>query len=338
MDVLIVKIGAIGDVIMALPMVETLLQQDKATRITWLCGKTVEPLLRKVEGVHQLITIDEAKLFKGSTLDKIATIIRVWMKLCGRRFDLIVIGHSDLRYQILTLTACGRECRSFTRKPRMWPVPGRHHSDEYSRLASLSEGPTVIVKQQYLTSNLPESLSKILCTAGNSNKVAIAPGGAKNILHDDALRRWPIEYYVELTEMLLAKNVKVILTGGSTDEWVIPHFREQKVINLIGQTSLTDIIAVYRQCNAVVAHDSGLLHLAGLAGVPIVALFGPTNPHEKVPRYPNVQIFWGGHNLACRPCYDGKTYARCSKQSCLCAITPEQVHASLMNIMGIPNV
>lgn len=338
MNVLIVKIGAIGDTIMALSMISAIQQLDKTAKITWLCGKTVEPLLSRVNGISEIISIDESKLFKGGFLEKALAMVSIWRKLLGRKFDLTIIGHSDSRYHLLTLTVFSRELRSFTRTPRMWPVPGRHHSDEYSRLVSLSEAPAAIVKHKYLTSDLPESLSKILSTLANCNKVAIAPGGAKNILHDDALRRWPIEYYVELTEMVLARNVKVILTGGATDEWVIPFFREQNVINLIGQTSLTDLIAVYRQCSVVVAHDSGLLHLAGLAGVPIFALFGPTNPYEKVPRYPDVHIFWGGDNLACRPCYDGKTYARCSKQSCLYAITPEQVHDSLMNIMGIPTV
>ena len=76
----------------------------------------------------------------------------------------------------------------------------------------------------------------------------------------------------------------------------------------------------------VITHDGGPLHLALLAGTRLIALFGPTSPHEKVPERDGVVVLWGGADLACRPCYDGNDYADCPLNVCLREVSVERVH------------
>ena len=67
---LIVKIAAIGDVIMAIPMIDAIRKQDAASHITWICGRSVVPLLQKFP-IDRLIVVDESKLLSGSKVEKI---------------------------------------------------------------------------------------------------------------------------------------------------------------------------------------------------------------------------------------------------------------------------
>jgi heptosyltransferase-2 len=174
----------------------------------------------------------------------------------------------------------------------------------------------------------PGSLTSALPEGGRV--VALAPGGARNVLADDALRRWPIRRYGQLAERLRGDGHTVVLTGGPGDEWV----REEMpgagaCVDLIGRTSVPELIGVLSAADVVVTHDSGPLHLALMAGVPLVALFGPTNPAEKVPRGGDTTVLWGGDGLACRPCYDGRTYAVCSSRACLRQIDVVGVHRAV---------
>lgn len=322
MKVLIVKIGAIGDVVMALPILQKI-RQSGNSEITWLCGKTVSPLVRMAQ-VDQIFEIDDKKLLTGNIFDKIYTLIQVWLKLFGKKYDLILIGHGNPLYKLLIITTFRKQVRNFSHKNRLWPVPGRFHGNEYVRLVTNFDGPDILLTQ-YPQIHIPEQFKFDEDIKPEKIIIAIAPGGAKNLLADDALRRWPLDNYVHLANAFLNKGFQVILTGSKTDEWVLKGFQDLNVWNYIGKTSLAELIYLYQQCDVVITHDSGPLHLAGLAGCPVVALFGPTNPNEKVPRSPNIKVLWGGAHLACRPCYDGKFYADCSNNLCMQDISVDMV-------------
>ena len=114
--------------------------------------------------------------------------------------------------------------------------------------------------------------------------IALAPGGARNTLRDQPLKRWPLEKYAEVAERAVDFGWGVMITGAPSDEWISPAFRKIPVIDLVGKTTITDLVSVYNCCDAVVTHDSGPMHLAALAGAPLVALFGPTDPSWFAPR------------------------------------------------------
>ncbi len=154
-------------------------------------------------------------------------------------------------------------------------------------------------------------------------KIALAPGGAKNVMRDDALRRWPIEHYAKLAILLREKGYEVVITGAETDGWCSEYFLGFE--NLIGKTGLLELIDFYKQCSLLITHDSGPMHLAKLSDCEVIALFGPTNPFERTGSPEKIHVIWGGKDLPCRPCYDGKNYPPCKSNICLKQITPEEV-------------
>jgi len=335
LKILIVKIGAIGDVVMSLSMLEEIDRQWPGSKITWVCGESVAPLLKTVERIDKLVIVDDRKLLGGGVLGAFSQLVPLWFRFFGKCFDLIVTGHSDYRYGWLSLTARGTINRRFgDSKEGRWPVPGRYHADEYVRLISGINGPdapsgTIPVLKFSLSSNFSQKL------VFTKKIVTLCPGGARNIMRDDALRRWPLESYVQLADKLIQNGVEVVVTGSESDGWVRDAFKHLSIVDLVGQTSVTDLIALFAASHLVVTHDSGPLHLAVASGKPVLALFGPTNPWEKLPKQEQTHIIWGGETLACRPCYDGKNYAPCASNECLKSVKVEMVYETVEKIIQI---
>lgn len=300
--VLFIKIGAIGDVVMALSVLDYLKEEN----LTWVVGKGAFPLLEKLGDKMEVIPIDEEKLLRGSFREKIFSLFKIWRRLGFRSFDLVLTGHRDRRYGWISRWVRARERRSFE------AVPGRYHGDEYVRLLT---GNDVGPQKRFCNGFSLE----------NRGGIILAPGGAKNVLADDAQRRWPVEYYVTLAKALIERGNEVVLTGAASDAWVLPAFEGLGVVNRIGELSLVELLEVYARAEVVVTHDSGPLHLARLVDAPVVALFGPTNPFEKTVQSDKLCVLWGGEHLACRPCYDGKRYASCQRNECMWSLQPEFV-------------
>lgn len=328
-SVLIVKLAAIGDVVMALPMVTALKEADPHTRITWMCGHTVAPLLAHVEGIDEVVAVDESAMLRGSWPSKAAAVASAWWRMMGRRFDAVYVGHSDARYRILNWPVRASTHRSLGGDQHHRPiVHGRPHSDEYVRLVtdrddhrarSCAFPPVHLV--------LPNSLARRLQAYNPEGKplVAITPGGARNVARENPLRRWPLERYATLADALCARGFGVVLTGSGTDGWVRELFHDRPVLDLIGATGLPALAAVLARCTVVASHDSGPLHIARMVGTPLVALLGPTPPTMFFRPEPSMRTLWPGRALACSPCYDGYEFAGCDDNVCMQLISVDSV-------------
>ena len=96
-------------------------------------------------------------------------------------------------------------------------------------------------------------------------------------------------------------------------------------VNLCGQQSLTDAIALLAQAEAVVSHDCGLMHVAAAYDRPMVAVFGPTDPRFAPPRSPRARVEW--LHTECSPC--NAPECRFGHGRCTAAVTPDSVFAAL---------
>lgn len=98
---------------------------------------------------------------------------------------------------------------------------------------------------------------------------------------------WPVAHYISLAKSLLENHPhhKIVLTGGPNE---LPLSRElmrqiPDAINLMGQTSVLQLAAVMQRFSVYICPDSGTMHLACAANVPLVALFGPTDAKRTGP-------------------------------------------------------
>ncbi|MBF0561240.1 MAG: glycosyltransferase family 9 protein [Alphaproteobacteria bacterium] len=333
MRILIIKLAAIGDVIMASSMIPALRSRHPAAHITWLVGSLASPLVAALPGVDEVISIDEKALLRGSLFQRVRTVVGVWGRLRGRRFDLIVTAHPDRRFGLLTLGVRGRQRRALWARPMGGFVPGRHHSHEYVRLVSDRDGPEMLSGEvPVFTPPLPAALAQRLETS--AKLVLLAPGGASNTMRDSPMRRWPVTCYRALAEKLIEAGHRVVLIGAPSDIWVREHFQGIDTVDLLGETGLVDLVAVMRRAALVVSHDSMSAHMPRLAGVPVVALFGPTDPGWFA--YPDARsrVLWGGAGRPCRPCYDGKEFTPCEEVMCMKSLSVDIVMAAVNDVLA----
>jgi len=338
MRILILKLGAIGDIVMASSLITAIDSKYPGAEITWICGKSVKEILSGYNRINTLISIDEMLFYKGNFLNKLKIIINVWENLFCKRFDIVLNCYRDKRYKLLLFPSMAKKYLDFSGKTSHNTfIPGRYHSDEYSRM--------VIAQNdwQIIPSSLPKysilENSNIASQIKNTEKpiIILAPGGAANILRQDSLRRWEIEKYVELAKELIYYNYSVVLTGSENDRWVSEKFINLEVTDLVGKTSLVDLLYLFNKSRVIVTHDTGILHLAKLSSIRIIAMFGPVNPKERVGVKENVDVIWGGINLPCSPCYDGNNFAECNNNICMKNISANEVLDKIRSVFDKNN-
>ena len=156
---------------------------------------------------------------------------------------------------------------------------------------------------------------------GRTRWIAIQPGARW------PTKCWPAEKFAELTR-LFAQNipdVRFAVMGGLADRArgeIISRVAPERVLNLCGETTLPEMIEWLRLCSLMITNDTGPMHAAAALGVPVVALFGPTDPHSTGPygQLENVLRI----ELPCSPCFKSSCRWK-NPMECLTAISPKMV-------------
>jgi heptosyltransferase-2 len=328
-SVLLIKIGALGDVIMALHAVYNFRRAFPAVEISWLVGSGYTELVKLSGLVDDIIEAHESKLFGQKKMARIAETTRIQWNLNQRKYDVVAIGNVDYRYRLLApIRSMGRIEQFGFGEHRRNPLVSTHSSVEYFKLLAGAAVSFPLSDFNYL--KLPGLERK---SGKNCRRIMLFPGGAKNYLREDPIRRWPIDRYVSTAKRLLGLDYEVVVAGGKEDTWVIEHFKNLKVDSVIGKTSLLDVINLIQSASAVVAHDSGPLHLATLTNTPIVALFGPVDPRARILSSDfNGEVVWNPERLVCAPCFDGRNFAACRDNRCISTIEPARVVAAIQDL------
>jgi heptosyltransferase II len=327
MRFLIVRIAALGDIAMSTTLLSRIRAEHPDAHVAWLCGTRYSALVERFPGVDEAIAVDEEAVLRGSFVRRVTAVVGLWRRLLRQRFDRVLILHADPRYRLLTLPLFRSQIdmASHGPGPHTNPLPGRYRGDESARLFDGDSwaGPDV---RRYPLADLRSALPRS-GRAGTQapSRVVIVPGGARSILHDGTRRRWPVASYRLLAEEMLKVGHSVALIGDEHDTPFAAHFHDLPVRNLVGSLTLLETMAELRDADIVVTHDTGPMHLARLVRTPMVVLFGPTDPREFIGDDHLVTVIWGGAQLACRPCYDGRDYPPCANHVCMQSITVAEV-------------
>jgi heptosyltransferase-2 len=136
--------------------------------------------------------------------------------------------------------------------------------------------------------------------AGQGPWVGLSPGAAYG-----PAKRWPPERFAALGEELQEEfDARLVLLGGDEDRPVANQVKEHlqgAVIDLVGLTSLREALGVLSQLQLLITNDSGLMHAAAALSVPVVALFGSTEPESTGPFTSRATVI--RHPWPCSPCF-----------------------------------
>lgn len=152
-------------------------------------------------------------------------------------------------------------------------------------------------------------------------------------------KQWDVKKLAQTCDRILEdRGTRIILLGSAehknTLDELLGLMRHSPVVAL-GKTSLKQSAALIRKCRAALCNDSGMMHLSAAVGVPVVAVFGPTDPRRTAP-------VGDGHILVrkevpCSPCYalpdlSASAAKSCAHRNCLAFIAPEDVVAAVHKI------
>lgn len=281
-EILVIKPSSLGDIVHALGVIESLREQrGNDVRVTWLVRDIFAPVLEVCSAVDRIIRYDR----RGG----IREILRTGKLLRRERFDLVLDMQGLARSAFWALCAraprkIGRgDGREFSRMAfrELAPAPEkgfhRAHAVEIllQFLRPLGLSPELRGAVAFPRAKLSPAIEKILSPDGNALPAPI-------LLFPDS-RRPEKEWhgFRELTGLLLAKSqgVPVVWVGNGE---LVPDASWDAVytdfFSLMKKTSLVDVLALIARARLCVTNDSGPMHIAAAAGVPVLGIFGPTSP------------------------------------------------------------
>jgi lipopolysaccharide heptosyltransferase II len=336
---LVVKVWAIGEVIMATPAFRALRELLPEAHITVLTGKTAYPVVELSPRFDEVLAADEAIFLKPRP----GALLSLLKNLRRERFDLVVSLHYAWQFGLFATFIGARHRVGFNRARegfaytvRIAPEQHRHQVEGYFDLARAVGGESEPGPLEIFTEEADERCTDEVITRLRENGKPVglvSPGGGVNPKTRMPEKRWKTERYAKLIE-LLSPDFTVALVGGPGDEAIgeaVTSKLKTGVTNLINRTTLRELYALLKRADLFVGNDSAPLHLAAAAGTPAVALFGPTDPTLNGPWSDRARVIT--HQVDCAPCYRDGYFPECDRRKCLDGISAEKVYAASLELL-----
>jgi heptosyltransferase I len=284
-----IRISAIGDCCHTLPVVRTIQAAWPETKITWIIGAVEYELFKGIDDI-EFIILNKAKGFSGY--------VDVYRKLNGRRFPLLLHMHPSMRANLASVLVRANVRIGFDKfraKDRQWlftnqKIAAKQRQHVMDGLFGFAE--TLGLHQRVYRWDIPvtDPDRDIAATlvAGPRPLCVISPCSNQRFRN---YRNWPARNYAAVAEHLHDEyGAHVVLTGSPSDyerEYgeTIESSANCPVTNLIGKTSLKQLLAIIESADLVVCPDSGPAHMATAVGTPVVGLYATTNPDRARPYF-----------------------------------------------------
>ena len=153
------------------------------------------------------------------------------------------------------------------------------------------------------------------------------------------IRRWADSRYIELANRLLESDseLRIALTGSKDErqgaEALVREVSSNRCVSVAGQTTLTELLALYSLAEVMVTNDSGPAHYASLTPIDVVTLFGPESPDVFGSKSSRSHLIWAG--LACSPCVNAfnQRVTKCTNNLCMQGISVDEVYAKVTSVL-----
>ncbi|MFA5286983.1 MAG: lipopolysaccharide heptosyltransferase II [Candidatus Omnitrophota bacterium] len=326
--ILIFNVNWLGDVLFSTAAIRNIRRNFPHAFIACIIPSRCYPVLRGNPNLDEIIIFDEKDRHKG-----IFERLNFVRSLRAKGFDTAFLLHRSFsRALICRLAGIPERIGHYTKKrgflltQRIMP-PARDSLHRIDYYLDIIERAGLKVEDRYtefyFSDEDSEFVRKILSKHSVGDKdflVAINPGG--NWLS----KRWPKEYWAELSDKLIEGfGAKLVITGGHSDQALAGQIKEKmkfKPIIACGIFNIKQLGALAKVASLFITADTGPMHIASSVGAKkIVAIFGPTSPEVTGP-YPLKNTIILQKNVGCViPCYDLK----CRDNRCMKAITPDDV-------------
>ncbi|MDR0588814.1 MAG: glycosyltransferase family 9 protein [Burkholderiales bacterium] len=338
--ILIIRLSAIGDIVFASPFAAAVKKTYPNARLSWLVDQSLISLVDQSPYIDECIPIDSANirnLWKsGQKREAVKTLAALGSGLKARQFDVAIDLQGLIKSGFLAW---------LTKAPRRISLGGREGSrflmnEVYSRGGSKGDFGSeyrFLADQLKLDTGafLPELFLNEEAQKTAQQKLSDVSLAPKKYMVFAAFttrpqKHWFIEHWRELANHVVQQTpfIPVLLGGKANVESAQKLCDGTPIVNLVGQTSLAETMAMVADAGALIGVDTGLTHMGVAFNIPTVALFGSTCPYLDTHKN-NAQVIW--LHMRCSPCRRSPTCE--GAWTCLKNITPERVIARLMPIL-----
>lgn len=285
-SICLLRLSAIGDVTHMLPVVATLQSQWPETKITWIIGSLEYQLVQDLPNIEFIVF---------NKRNGVSEYLNLRKKLRTRSFDILLMMQVSLRANLISLLIKAQHKIGYD-KSRARDFHGlfiNKHIDGPTRVHVLDTFFQFLQKlgiterkMDWLISPDADAESFAKSSINDQPTAIINPCSS---VRKNNFRNWPVENYAAIIDFLVnEKKMQVILTGGPSAAELemtrkIIKLCKFPVTNLVGKTSLLQLLAVMKASEFIIAPDTGPAHMGTVAGIPVFALFASSNPLRTGP-------------------------------------------------------
>jgi heptosyltransferase-1 len=331
----LIKPSALGDIVHALPVLEALRHRFPAARISWVVNRAYEPLLTGHPALDEIIPFDRQGLKKGFRR-ALAAVVGTAKELRRRRFDLVIDLQGLLRTGLMTAATAA------PRRVGLGTAREGAHLFCTDTIATPDAGTQHAVDRYWLVAEAlgVGHLPKIFRVPVRESARAWATAQLRDLPRPWVVfgvgarwltKRWPPESFAALARRARQEFGGTALFIGSPDEAPLAREVIAKLTgpwrNFTGTTTLPQLAALLEGADAMIANDTGPLHLAAALGRPVVAPYTCT----QVRRHGPYGAAGGAVETAvwCR----GSYVRRCERLECMTELLPDRLWPPLAEVL-----
>ncbi len=337
MNILVIKISAMGDVVLVTASLKALREKYPQAKIYCLVGKESRKALYNCPYLDGLIVDDTRQKSNG------------WFRAIGLssrlrkyRFDKVVDFQNSRRSHLLAFLSFPRESYGYNNgkwsglltnplKQYRNDIPAVDHQFQLLRMMGI-DPPREFALELWPSEKDRHYVQGLLDTEwlGNVTRVVGVNIAASQKWQT---KNWPVEHIARLCDLLSDKGIRVLITGMEKDkplaEQLLARTKSKPAV-FVGRTDILQLAALIERCKVYVTPDSAPLHVAAAMGIPLVVLFGPTDSRRHQPPARNMIIL--EKKPACAPCYSPRCLI--TTHVCMRDITPDAVAGKIESLMG----
>ena len=283
-SICILRLSAVGDISHTLPLVRTIQTAWPQTKLTWIIGKTEYKLVSDMDQI-QFILFDKSQPMRSY--------LNIARQLRQQYFDVLIHLQMSLRASLLSLLVKSPIKLGFDKqraKDMQWLFtnhqityqPQQHVIDSF---LGFSQCLGITTPHYEWSIPIPQHDLDFAKQTLSHNQPVIVISPCSSM----AYRNWSINGYAKIADYAQQKyGAQIVLCGGPSDieQQYGQSIMQQTAcspVNLIGKTSLKQLLAILKQAQLVVAPDAGPAHLANAVGTPVIGLYATTNPDRARP-------------------------------------------------------
>ncbi len=338
--ILCVKLGAIGDTLLMFPVLKAIKTHFPSCCLTLICSRNNYEIARMWPYFDNLILFDVGQAVRNPLY-----FFRFLKKLRDKRADIVLDFGEWSKIEALVAAVVPSKLsvgfktdgqyRHYAQDISIVHRDNVHEVENYANLVrSLGIPVNDLNFDLIIQDHIKEKVVNLLSNRGiNLNNIVVFHPWATG--YKGIFREWPLKNYVKIAKDL--RDFSIIITGSKHNAQRAANLASQignSAFSVAGKFSLQETTALLKMAKIVITINTGIMHIAAVLGVPMVALHGPTNPIRWGPvGADNSKTIIIKSRASCAPCLSLGFDYKCSTGGCMNMISVDEVREAIEKLL-----